>query len=486
MITWMQRRRKYLVPTIWVSVIAFVGAGFVGWGAYDFGADRGSAVAKVEDRKITVQEFQLAYANHFNFYNNMLGGKLTQEKADQMDLEKIVLTSVINEAIVLAYADEIGLRASEAEIKNALASDPTFFKDGVFDLDTYFMVLRQSQIKPRDYESGLERQVLLEKINAIMKLNPTPIEKELFTAAMFMQNRLAVDVITLGDKKVTVNEEDIKEFWEENKANYLTEKSFDLDFITFEPLIEEIIEEDLKSFYQQMRHNYRSSEGKILSLAEARDDVIRDYRMKLSKREALKTYLQFKKNQIEPAGVKNIKISDTSFPIEELDGVKVGQTLKPIEKEDKYLIVRLKSINFPTPKPYIDARATILAKLQVQKQLEALQQKAKARLEVFRGKDIGFVNREGTDNIDELTQAESLEFINYVFDNNRARGFKIIADKAILYQILEQKLLDDEKLERYASLVHDTVAQMKQAQISQNLVTNLRRRYSIEQYYKGN
>ena len=38
MITWMQKHRKYLVVTIWVSTIAFVGAGFVGWGAYDLNA----------------------------------------------------------------------------------------------------------------------------------------------------------------------------------------------------------------------------------------------------------------------------------------------------------------------------------------------------------------------------------------------------------------------------------------------------------------
>ncbi len=32
MITWMQRHKKWLVITIWISTIAFVGAGFVGWG----------------------------------------------------------------------------------------------------------------------------------------------------------------------------------------------------------------------------------------------------------------------------------------------------------------------------------------------------------------------------------------------------------------------------------------------------------------------
>ena len=96
MITWMQRHKKYLVVTIWISTIAFVGAGFVGWGAYDLNKDRAASVAKVGHRSISVQEFQSAYANHFAMYNNLLGGKLTQEQAEQMGLDKMVMNTLVN------------------------------------------------------------------------------------------------------------------------------------------------------------------------------------------------------------------------------------------------------------------------------------------------------------------------------------------------------------------------------------------------------
>ena len=58
MITWMQKHKKYLVVTIWVSTIAFVGAGFVGWGAYDMNTNRAKSVAKVGNRNISIGEFQ--------------------------------------------------------------------------------------------------------------------------------------------------------------------------------------------------------------------------------------------------------------------------------------------------------------------------------------------------------------------------------------------------------------------------------------------
>ena len=48
MISWMQKHNKYLVWTIWIATIAFIGAGFVGWGSYSFGSKAGN-VAKVGD-----------------------------------------------------------------------------------------------------------------------------------------------------------------------------------------------------------------------------------------------------------------------------------------------------------------------------------------------------------------------------------------------------------------------------------------------------
>lgn len=486
MITWMQRHKKYLVVTIWISVIAFVGAGFVGWGAYDFNSDRASAIAKVGNRKITVQEYQVAYANYYNFYNNMLGGGLTQEKADQMGLEKMVIESVINETLILAYADEIGLRATDDEVKNALATDTAFQKDGVFDKETYYRVIKQSQIKAKDYETGLKKQILLSKVQSILKLTPTKAERELFVSSMFMKDRLAVDIIYLDQSEAVVNEDDIKKYWDEHKTNYLSEKSYDLETITIKLSTKDIDENKLETFYKENRHNYKSTEGKILSLADARVDVEKDYRLKLSKREALETYLLFKKSQMNATGTKNVKVSDTAFPVEKLATINIGTVLKPIETENGYIVVKLKSVNNPLPKPYIDAKADILVQLQSEKKVTALEKKAEARLGIFKGQDIGFVSREGGKKIAGLSEAESLEFINFVFDNNKARNFKIIGNKAVLYQILEQNLLSNEKVEKYTTLVNDNISQMKQAEISQNLVVNLKKRYDIEQYYKGN
>ena len=62
MITWMQRHKKWLVITIWISTIAFIGAGFVGWGSYKYGT-QGGVVATVGSREVSIEEYQQEYSN---------------------------------------------------------------------------------------------------------------------------------------------------------------------------------------------------------------------------------------------------------------------------------------------------------------------------------------------------------------------------------------------------------------------------------------
>ena len=107
MLSWMQKHKKYLVVTIWVSTIAFVGAGFVGWGAYDLNSNRATSVAKVGHRNISVQELQQKYDRLYQYYNNVFEGKLTQEKAEELGLENAALQAAIQENLLLNFADDI-------------------------------------------------------------------------------------------------------------------------------------------------------------------------------------------------------------------------------------------------------------------------------------------------------------------------------------------------------------------------------------------
>ena len=89
MITWMQRHRKYLVVTMWISAIAFVGAGFVGWGQYSYG-EKATAVAKVGNVDISMRELQQSYSRLYSQYNKMFQGNFDEIK-QKVENEKVAI-----------------------------------------------------------------------------------------------------------------------------------------------------------------------------------------------------------------------------------------------------------------------------------------------------------------------------------------------------------------------------------------------------------
>ncbi|MFW9626980.1 MAG: peptidylprolyl isomerase [Sulfurospirillum sp.] len=485
MITWMQRHKKYLVVTIWISTIAFVGAGFVGWGAYDLNRDRAASVAKVGHRTISVQEFQSAYANHYNFYNNLLGGKLTQEQAEQMGLNKIVMNTLVNQTLLLNYADEIGLVATKEDVKERLINNPNFQSDGVFNKDLYYSILKSNRINPSDYENGLEREILNSKLENFFKLAPSAKEIDLFTSAFFMEDRLSITAVTLDANEVITNEEAIKSHWEKNKSNYLTKKSYTLELLNLPASQTKFDDKTLEEFYTQEKHNYKFEDGKLMTFAEAKSKVIVDLRLKNDKKNALEAFLTFKKGETAPSETKVIYDDDTTFPLDKIQVAAKDEVLKPVVIKDSYVIIKVKEIKFPEPMSYEMAKKDASRDLLEELKKTALEKKAEAKLENFAGSDIGFVSRDSVKSIAGLSEAKSAEFLSHVFDNTAKKGYKVIDGKAIVYEILEQKLLNKDKAKQYVSMISENVLQVKQAELNQNLIKKLATAYKVEQYYKG-
>jgi len=163
MITWMQRHKKWLIITIWISTIAFVGAGFVGWGQYSYG-DKAGAIAKVGEHEITMGELQKSYSNLYAQYNKVFQGDFDEEKAKSFGLKKQALEQLVDQALVLNLAKSYNLSISNQELINELKTQTFFFKNGLFDKETYKQVLSANRMSLKEYESALKKDLLIKKV----------------------------------------------------------------------------------------------------------------------------------------------------------------------------------------------------------------------------------------------------------------------------------------------------------------------------------
>ncbi len=487
MIEWMQRHRKYLVVTIWISTIAFVGAGFVGWGAYSLGSDKASAIAKVGNRNISVRQFQTAYSNTYGYYNNLLNGQLTKEKAEQMGLEKNVIQNLINETLLLNYADELGLHVRDEDIKEKLANDKTFQKDGVFNLKQYKMVLKNIGLSGNEYDKILRREILLSKLMNILKLQPNKDLENLLSSALFMKDKLSIKILHADKTKIDLNDEKLQKFWEPMKDRFKTQKTYEIlsDFVSFES--EMVNDEEIQKYYEEKKFNFLGKDGKVQNLEDAKEKVIKELKAEKARKTALRKYLDIKNKKVTLTNKSVIKDTDTNYPLDKLASANHNEVIKPFKQKDGYVVVVLAKTNLPQTMTFAQAKENVKTLYEAQEIQNLLTNEAKKTLtsESFDGVETGYISRDVSEPIKGLGLDETKYFANKVFSSNKQKDFVIMGEKAVLYKIISQKLLDNEKIKKNKEQVSQMAQQLEENQLRTNLLKKLSKRYKIEQYYKG-
>ncbi len=177
MITWMQKHKKWLIITVWVSTIAFVGAGLVGWGQYSYGSSAKN-IAKVGDIEITKSDFTNEYSRLYSQFYQMFQGNFDKEKAKMFGLEKQALRTLINRALILNLAKEYDISVTKDEVLQTLTSFTFFQKDGKFDKKIYKNFLEKQNIKPKDFENDLKKDLIIQKTLSLFPIVTNSLEEE--------------------------------------------------------------------------------------------------------------------------------------------------------------------------------------------------------------------------------------------------------------------------------------------------------------------
>ena len=489
MISWMQKHRKYLVVTIWISTIAFVGAGFVGWGTYSYG-NKSNSVAQVGDIPITMQEFQTAYNNTYQQYNQALGGKLDEATAKKLGLQKQVLQSLIYQALLKNFANEYGIIVSDKEVQDTILAIPAFQKDGKFDKATYTAILQSMRTKPKTFEENIKNEILINKTISLITPGVSKLELEAFGSAIFMADKLKYRVFTTNDVKVSVNEKELKEYWENNKNRFLTPKRYRLALVWIKASDKLPDNQSIENYYKEHRTNFKDEDGKIVPLEKVRNSIVETLQLKAAKKSAQLAYIDMKKGKITADTEKVVDLGDQMFSSEiweKIEGAVSGTILKPKVVGNKYAVIKVIEVMLPKPKRYKEAYNEVKEEFIAKKQLELLKKMAEDAVKNLKdAQNSKFVTRNSIDKLPPLTEDEASQFLQKLFLTNSPKGTILLNNKAVNYEVLEQKLLNLNELSDKKEFIEENVKNIKLNLIESNLITRLQQKYAIEIYLKEN
>lgn len=487
MITWMQRHRKYLVVTIWISTIAFIGAGFVGWGQYSYG-DKAGAVAKVGDVPITAAELQKSYSSLFSQYNQLFQGRFDQKQAQQMGLERQALQMLINQALILNLANSYGLTVTDQEIFDVIKTQGDFMKGGSFDKSLYAEALKQNGMTIREYEDMLRKELLIQKVLLLLDSPSTAFESKNLAAVNGVQDNVSYKLLTPAMITIQTDEAGVKAFWEKNQKEFMTEPTYEISVVRQNVSAATPSEEAIKEYYEANRATLKDAEGKLLSATDARSAIIAALNDKAAEKEALHLYIDYKKGELK-SSITPEKITFTPsaspFSPELTKEITSLSTQKPILKPRKdangYIIVKLEKANASRMKTFEEAKNEASALYAGEQKKAKLQELAQKSYQSFVGTQSGFVGRNDASKLTGLSTSEAEEFLSRLFAAKQKQGFVTLSSgNVIIYNVLEQKLLQDS-----VTADANAVARLKGNLREKGLLKTLETKYPVQIYVEG-
>ena len=481
MITWMQTHKKWLIITIWIATIAFVGAGFVGWGAYSYGKKENS-VAKVKDTVVTLKDVQDIYSNMFAQLNQAMGGRLDEATAKKLGLVQSAFKKAITRAILIQFAKDNGIYITKEELAKAIMQDPHFIKNNKFDEKLYKSFLAQNNLKPYEYENRLKEDLYVEKILTALSTPAHKITIDTIADLILMKDKVKVKIINAP--KIHINEKELKAFWEKHKNDYKSPVTYNIGYYYLDINNKKVTENELKNFYEENKLNYTDKNGKILAFEKVKDKVKFDLLAKKSKKDAIITMKKLKKGELQFKIAKNVTILNQYIDVNNMQKLIDKKFLKPTLTKKGYLIAKLIKVNKPHTLTFEEAKNFVKNDLIIKKRKDRLIKLAKNSLNKITNKDLGFIARDDTLKLSKflnISLEEANILLNAIFSSTKNKNYVLLNDKKIaVFEILEQKLFDKNKFKKYKNNIIISANQIKENTLQNNLISVLMKLYESE------
>lgn len=266
----MRKNVKKLTPSLWIVIAAFIIAIFAVWGGGGrIGEARGEKpLAIIGKKKVHSDEYIQSFRRQVESLQGQLR-ELNRELIEQLGLPQRVLQELIQQALLIQVAEELGLKVSEDELREQIMRLPVFQREGKFiGFDEYRRILEWNRMSVTDFEAGLKRDLLLNKVIQLLTANVTVREEEAWENYKKTNETARIEYLVLDKNKIEFKEtpspQDVESFFAQNKARYeIPEKRRGvLVFLPVSELSKEIkiTDADIEKYYQQNKEQFREPE----------------------------------------------------------------------------------------------------------------------------------------------------------------------------------------------------------------------------------
>jgi len=199
----------------------------------------GVIVAQVGEKRITRGEWNQAYENLIQVYRRVYQDRFSEEMVKQMRLRETALDNLINMALQLQEARRLGLEVSDEELRDRIQSLPYFQRNGSFAKDQYLRLLQMNRLTPADFERQQRDEMLVEAFQNFVRGTVKVSEQELWNSYVLENEQIRLEALLVSpasfEKAVEVEEEALREYFEQNSEGFLTPEKVKAAYVLVAP-----------------------------------------------------------------------------------------------------------------------------------------------------------------------------------------------------------------------------------------------------------
>lgn len=253
-------------------ILSFV---FAGVGSYIAGGNVNTA-AKVGGTEIGRGDLEQAYQNERDRMQAQLGEYFSTLLADPSyvaSLRKSVLDRMINDVLLEQYAQSLGLRIGDEQIRQMILEMPQFQNDGKFDSEIYQATLRRAGFSADSFAEYLRRDLVRNQLLSAIQTSEFALPNEVKLQGELLTQTRQVRTFTLPLKQfaeqMELSTEEVEQYYQDNTDQYTRPEQMKIAYIEIsaEALKQniQVAEQEIEQYYQENIAKYTSSEQRELS-----------------------------------------------------------------------------------------------------------------------------------------------------------------------------------------------------------------------------
>jgi peptidyl-prolyl cis-trans isomerase D len=248
-------------------VIAFVATIFLDWG-WQRSSRPDTHVATVGGEGVSLREFQFTYNSLVDSYRRVYQDRFTEDFARALNLKQQALDTLVQRKLLLHEAKRQGLTVTDAELVERVQSYPIFQVNGGFDRTRYLQVLRLSRLTPGDFEQTQREELLLAKLENLIKDSVQVTENEVKDAFVRDMEQVNVEYLRVDPAQfiaqVEVGDAEVSTYYQEHLERFRKPEQVRIAYIVVSPesftAQAGMTDERLAHYYEEHKEEFRQEE----------------------------------------------------------------------------------------------------------------------------------------------------------------------------------------------------------------------------------